>query len=328
MNPHPAGSARTIAALAACFALAAVAVDPDPAAAAGWPERPVRIVIPYAPGGGSDLLARLISDKLTRQLGQQFVADNRPGASGVIGSDIVAKATPDGHTLVVSGIGSHIVAPVVAPAPFDPVRDFAHVAFLGGYPAVLVVPAASGARSLKDFVARGRSAADGITFGTPGRGTHAHLIGELFARKSGAKMISVPYKGGGPAIADVAGNQIQASVTTLGAAAGQVRAGRLRALALTSAKRLVEYPDIPTFAEQGFPDLTASTWFGLSGPAAMPKAVILRLNQEVRAAVALSDIRARYQSVGIEANDFDPGAFTAYVRTEIQRWAPLARAAK
>jgi tripartite-type tricarboxylate transporter receptor subunit TctC len=326
MARRPAGVTRTIAALASFFALGLAAVLSFAASAPGWPERPVRIVIPYAPGGGSDLLARLAADKLTRTFGQQFVADNRPGASGVIGSDLVAKATPDGHTLVISGIGSHVVAPAVAPAPFDPVRDFGHIAFLGGFPAVLVVPAATGARTLKDFVAR--SGGEGITCGTPGLGTHAHLIGVLFGQKSGARLVPVPYKGGGPAVADVVGNQIQASFTTLGAAAGQVRAGRVRALALTSAKRLADYPDIPTFAEQGLPELTASTWFGLSGPAGMPKAIVARVNKEVRAAMALPDIQERFRSDGIEANDFDPAAFTAYVRAEIKRWAPLARAAK
>lgn len=328
MNPHPSGAARIVAALATAVLLTAAAVASAPAGAQGWPQRPVRVVIPYAPGGGSDLLARLTADKLTRGLGQQFVADNRPGASGAIGSDIVAKATPDGHTLVISGIGSHVVAPAVAPVSFDPVRDFTHIAFLGGFPAVLTVPAGTGSRSLKDFVALARPAGDGITYGTPGRGTHAHLIGELFGMKSGAKLVSVPFKGGGPAVANVVAGQVEAAFTTFGAAAGQVRAGRLRALALTSGRRLVDYPDIPTFAEEGFSDLTASTWFGLSGPAGMPKAIVARLNKEVRAALVLPDIRARFQSDGIESNDFDPGAFTAYVKAEIQRWAPLARPKK
>jgi tripartite-type tricarboxylate transporter receptor subunit TctC len=326
MSRYPAASISLIAALAACAA--AAAIHSTPADAQSWPQRPVRLVIPYAPGGGSDLLARLASDKLTQKLGQQLVTDNRPGASGVIGSDIVSKATPDGYTLVVSGIGSHVVAPAAAPAPYDPVRDFAHIAFLGGFPAVLVVPAASGPRTLKEFVAAAHSGGEGITSGSPGLGTHAHLIGQLFARKSGAKLIPVPYKGGGPAVADVAANQVQASFTTLGAATGQIRAGRVRALALTSAKRLAEFPDVPTFAEQGFPDLTASTWFGLSGPKGVPKSIVARLNKEVRAAMALPDVRKRFQSGGIEASDFDPGAFTAFVSTEIKRWAPLVRPAK
>jgi tripartite-type tricarboxylate transporter receptor subunit TctC len=326
MTRHSAAATPLTAALTAC--ITAAAFFSAPANAQGWPQRPVRLVIPYAPGGGSDLLARLASDKLTQKLGQQLVADNRPGASGVIGSDIVAKATPDGYTLVVSGIGSHVVAPAATPAPYDPVRDFSHIAFLGGFPAVLVVSAASGPRTLKEFVAAAHSGGEGITSGSPGLGTHAHLIGELFARKSGAKLIPVPYKGGGPAVADVAANQLQASFTTLGAAAGQIRAGRVRALALTSAKRLAEFPDVPTFAEQGYPDLTASTWFGLSGPRGMPKAIVARLNKEVRAAIALPDVRKRFQSGGIEANEFDPGAFTAFVRAEIKRWAPLVKPAK
>jgi tripartite-type tricarboxylate transporter receptor subunit TctC len=326
MNRYAAGAARTFSLLTAAVALAAAALASAPVAAQAWPQRPVRLVIPYAPGGGSDFLGRVASERLTRGLGQQFVSDNRPGASGTIGSDLVAKATPDGYTLVVSGIGSHVVAPAATPTPYDPMRDFAHIAFLGGFPAALSVPAASGARTVKEFVTR--SAAEGITCGTPGLGTHAHLIALLFGQKSGAKLVPVPYKGGGPAVADVVGNQIQASLTTLGAAAGQVRAGRLRVLALTSAKRLADYPDIPTFSEQGLPELTASTWFGLSGPAGMPKAIVARLNREVRTAMAQPDIQSKFRADGIEANDFDPGAFTAYVRAEIRRWAPLVKAAK
>jgi len=293
--------------------------------AQSWPTKPVRIVIPYAPGGSADLLARLVSDKLTRKFGQQFITENRAGAGGAIGSELVARSAPDGYNLVLSGIGSHVVAPAATPLTYDPVRDFTHIALLGGFPTVLLVHPGSPLRTLREFVAEARSKPGGIAFGTPGHGTHAHLIGVLFAQKSGANLTPVPYKGGGPALADLAGNQLPAAFVTLGPSAPMIRAGKVRSLGLTTSKRLPEFPDLPTFAEGGYADMQAITWFGISGPAGMPRTLAVRLNQEMRAALLEPDVRERLRPEGVEPNDLDVDAFTAFVRSEIERWGPLAK---
>ena len=311
-----------ISAIAA--ALLAVAASPSLKAQA-WPAKPVRIVIPYAPGGSADLLARLVSDKLTRRFGQQVVTENRAGAGGAIGSELVARSAPDGYNLVLSGIGSHVVAPAATPLTYDPVRDFSHIALAGGFPTVLLVNASSPLRTLREYVAEARSRSGGIAFGTPGHGTHAHLIGVLFGQKTGASLTPVPYKGGGPALADLAGNQLPSAFVTLGPSAPMIRAGKVRALGVTTAKRLPEFPDLPTFAEGGYADMLAITWFGVSGPAGMPRPLVARLNQEIRLALGEADVRERLRPEGVEPNDLDADAFTAFVRAEIERWGPLAK---
>lgn len=290
-----------------------------------YPAKPVRVVIPYAPGGSADLLARLISEKLTRKFGQQFFTENRAGAGGAIGSELVARAAPDGYSLVLSGIGSHVVAPAATPLTYDPMRDFTHIALAGGFPTVVLVNANSPLRTLREFVAEAKSKPGGIPFGTPGHGTHAHLIGVLFAQKSGANLTPVPYKGGGPALADLAGNQLPAAFVTLGPSAPMIRAGKVRSLGLTTAKRLPEFPEMPTFIEGGYADMIAITWFGISGPPGMPRPLANRLNQEVRAALTEPDVRERLRPEGVEPNELDVDAFTAFVRAEIERWGPLAK---
>ena len=311
------------AAIAACAV--ALAVNAVPALAQNWPAKPVRIVIPYAPGGSADLLARLVSEKLSRKMGQQFFTENRAGAGGAIGSEMVARSSPDGYNLVLSGIGSHVVAPAATPLTYDPLRDFTHISLFGGFPTVVLVHPSAPLRTLKEFVADAKTRPGGIAFGTPGHGTHAHLIGVMFAQKSGANLTPVPYKGGGPALADLAGNQVPSAFVTLGPSAAMIRAGKVRALGITTARRLPEFPDMPTFAEGGFPDLVAITWFGLSGPAGMPRPLAARLNLEARAALGEPDVRERLRPEGVETNDLDIDGFTAFVRTEIERWGPLAK---
>jgi tripartite-type tricarboxylate transporter receptor subunit TctC len=310
---------RILLALAACAALALHAQD--------YPARPVRLVVPFAPGGASDGLARIVSDKLARKLGQQFVVENRGGAGGVIGSEVVAKSPPDGYTLVVSGIGSHVVAPAMSPAPFDPLKSFTHIALFGGPPTGLMVNPAVQARSVTEFITLAKSQPGGLSYASPGHGTHAHLIGEMFRRRAGLNLVHVPYKGGGPAVADVVAGHVLVSFSTVAAALAQVKAGKARFLAITAEQRLPDIPDVPTFAELGMPELTAITWFGLSGPAGMPRDIVNRLNAEVRAALAQQDVRDKLGSEGIEPNTLDADAFTAFVRSEIERWTPIAKAA-
>jgi tripartite-type tricarboxylate transporter receptor subunit TctC len=290
-----------------------------------YPTKPVRLVVPFAPGGASDALARMAADKLGRSLGQSFVVENRAGAAGIIGSDLVAKSPPDGYSLVISGIGSHVVAPVVAKAPFDPMASFTHIALLGGPPTGLAVFPGVQARTVSEFVALSKSTPGGLSYGSAGPGTHSHLVSELFKQRTGANLVHVPYKGAGPAMTDVMAGHLPMTFSGT-VALPHVRAGKLRFLAITSERRLKDIPDVPTFAEIGLKDLTTTVWFGLSGPAGMPRDVVGRVNVETRNALLLPDVRERLAAEGIEPNTLDSEGFTAFVRSEIERWTPIARA--
>lgn len=309
------------------FALAAFAVI-LPAGAQDWPLRPIKVIFPYQPGGGGDIIARLVLDRASRRMGQPFVVESRSGAGGLIGADIAAKAIADGYTLVVSGMGSHVIAPVVLKAPFDPMKDFTHIALFGGPPLVLAVHPGFGAKTLQQYIEVSRATPEGIAYGSPGPGTHGNLIGEMFQKLSGGRLVHVPYKGSSPSAADLVAGHIPSAIMTLGSASAFARSGNLRLLALTATKRVADFPDVPTFAEVGYKDIVAITWFSLSGPAGLQRSVVVRLNAEVRAALADSDIRDRLLADGIEPGNLDSDAFTEFVRAEIDRWSPLAQAVK
>lgn len=294
--------------------------------AQGWPAHPVRIVVPFAPGGTADTLGRLVAQKLSEQLKESFVVENRGGAGGVVGSEIVSKAPADGYTFVVSGIASHVIAPLLPQGtPYDPLKDFTHVALFGGPPAVLAVSPSLQVKDLKEFVALAKSQPGKLSYGSPGNGTQGQLVAELFKQLAGIDVVHIPYKGASGAVADLMGGRVAAVSTTLSTAAGQIKSGRAQALALSSGKRLPAYPDIPTFAEQGYPELVAAVWFSLSGPAGLPQDVVARLNSEVRRALEQPDMRERMRHDGIEANSLDAAQFTAFVATELRRWASIVR---
>jgi len=296
------------------------------AVAQSWPERTVKIIVPFAPGGSADTLGRLVAQKLSDNFKEPFVVENRPGAGGVIGSEIVAKAPPDGYTLVVSGVASHVVAPALTKVPFDPVRDFTHIALFGGPPIVFVVSPTLGTHDLKSFITLAKSRPGAIVYGSPGTGTNGHLVGEMLRQEAGIEISHAPYKGASLAITDLLGNHIPAASTTLITASQHIRAGKIVGLAVSSAKRLDEYPDLPTFAELGFPDMVATTWFSLSGPSGMQSEVVALLNAEVRKILKLPDVREKLRGEGIEPNDLDPRAFTDFVRGELVRWGPIVKA--
>jgi tripartite-type tricarboxylate transporter receptor subunit TctC len=298
-----------------------------PACAQAWPTRPVRLVVPFAPGGTSDMLGRLVAAKLGESLGLSFVIDNRAGAGGIIGAELVARSAPDGYTLVVSGGGSHVVAPALsAKAPYDAIKDFTHIALLGGQPSVFAVHPAVPAKDLKEFIALATAKPGTLTYGSAGNGSNGHLTIELFKQIAHIDIQHVPYKGASGAVVDVVAGHIHAIATTLSAAGAQIRAGRVRALALSSAGRLPDYPDVPTLRELGYPELVAITWFSLSGPAGMPAAIVNRLNTEVRRMLLSPDVRERLRIEGIEPGTLDAPAFTQFVATEVQRWTPVVRA--
>jgi tripartite-type tricarboxylate transporter receptor subunit TctC len=297
------------------------------ALAQGWPSKPVRVVVPFAPGGTADTLGRLVAAKLGDAFKETFVVENRGGAGGVVGSELVAKAAPDGYTLVVSGVASHCIAPAMSKNfPFDPLRDFTHIALFGGPPGVLVIYPALPVKDLKQFIAYAKAESGKLAYGSPGNGTQGHLIAEQLKQVTGIEMTHVPYRGASLAVSDLIAGHVTVTSTTLTTAATQIKAGKARALAVSSLKRIPEFPEVPTFGELGYPELTASIWFSLSGPAGLSPEIVGRLNAEVRRALQLPDVRERLRPEGIEPGDLDPQQFTAFVAAELKRWAPVVRA--
>jgi tripartite-type tricarboxylate transporter receptor subunit TctC len=295
--------------------------------AQAWPTKPVRIIVPLAPGGSADTLGRIVAQKLTESFKENFVVENRPGAGGAIGSELVAKAAPDGYTLLVSGVATHALLPALPRGtPYDPVKDFTHIALFGGPPAVLVVNPTVAAKDLSEFVALLKKEPGKYSYGSPGNGTMGQLVAELFKQFAGVDMQHVPYKGASGTITDLIAGHILAASTTLSTAAGQIHGGKARALAISTANRLPDYPNVPTYAEMGYKDLVATIWFSLSGPARLPADIVERLNGEVRKALDSPDARSRLRPEGIEPGKLSPREFTAFVETEVKRWAPVVKA--
>ncbi|MDX3906250.1 MAG: tripartite tricarboxylate transporter substrate binding protein [Pigmentiphaga sp.] len=320
MMPHRRSIARAFCATLALGAFAAPACAQDT-----WPNRLVRVVVPYAPGGSADTLGRLISRHLSETFKQSFVVENRGGAGGVIGSQMVARAEPDGYTLVVSGIGSHVVAPLTNASSFDPIKDFTHIALLGGPPTVLAVNVAQPIKDVPGFIKHVKSLPEGLSWASPGQGTHGALIGEAFRQVTHLNLVHISYKGAGPAVADVAANQVPAAFITLSTAAGNIKSGKLRPLAVTSAQRIVDFPDIPTFKELGYPQLTGTTWFSLSGPAGMPADLVQKLNVAVRKALQSPEGQAELRAQNMETFDWDAPTFNDFVKKEIAHWSPYIK---
>jgi tripartite-type tricarboxylate transporter receptor subunit TctC len=310
---------------AACCVLGAVGVLPFSAhAQSDWPNRPIHLVVPYAPGGSADRLGRLMAKHLGEAFKQPVVVENRAGAGGLIGSEQVAKAPPDGYTLVVSGIGSHVIAPVENPK-YDPMKDFTHIALLAGPPVAMVVNAQQPIKDVKGFIQYVSSQPQGISWASPGTGTHAHLFGESFRAATKLNMVHISYKGAGAAVTDVIANQVPAAFMTLSSANAYVDSGKLRLLAVTSEKRLPQYPNVPTFAELGYPSLTGITWFALSGPAGMPPAIVDKINAEVRRGLKTPEIQKQLKMESMVTADYDAAGFTRYVAKEIEHWTPMVR---
>ena len=310
----------------ALLAAPALLLAPAARAQPAWPmARPVRVVVPFPPGGTTDFIARLVSQRLATVLGQAFVIENRAGAGGTVGSDNVAKSAPDGYSLVISNIASHGVGPsVYRQMPYDSVRDFSHIAVMAEIPSVLAVNSASPIRTFADFVAACRARPGAVTVASPGNGTSSHAKQEILKRSAGIETIHVPYRGSGPMLNDLASGAVDAMITTL------VEAGRnerYRLLAVTAAERVPGWPDVPTFRELGHPDLVASTWFGLSGPTGMNPAVVERLNAEVLAALATPEISARLVETGATPRRMSAAEYTAFIASEVQRWAAVVQAA-
>ena len=295
-----------------------------PAAAEEWPARPVRITAPFAAGGTADTLGRIAAEQLSEVFHQQFFVENRGGGGGVPASLAVSRMEPDGYNFVVSGIATHAIAPAVNPnSGYDPVNDFTHVAYFGGPPIVFIVPKSLGVNSLPELVAFAKKNNEKLTFASPGTGTSGHLVAEYFACKAGIGVEHVPYRGAAPGVMDVMAGHLRFGSMTWTTASGQIAAGTVVPLAVSSAERLKDFPNIPTFREQGY-DLVSTTWFSLSAPPGLPKDITNAVNREVVKAFAKPEVQERLRTEQILTEPMTPDQFKKFVADEFARWKPVA----
>jgi len=290
-----------------------------------YPSRPIRMLIPFTPGGGADISGRIIGKALGERMNVQFVIDNRPGASTMIATDIVAKANPDGYTLLMS-TGTHTINPsIFVKRPFDEVADFTPIVLVSNSPNMIAISPKHPVKSIQDLVSYARANPGKVDYGTGGHGTHQHIALEYFRAIAGIQLTHVPYKGGVPAINDAMGGAIAMAVVSVPGLAPFVKTGRLRALAVTSAKRSSTMPEIPTIAEQGYPGFDVNYWLGLMGPAKLPPAIVRRINEETNAAVKVQEVRETFIFNGAEPAGGTPDQFVALVKREIREWAEVVK---
>jgi len=312
---------HVLAALAASIALSAFAQS--------YPSKPIRLIVPFAAGGGNDNIARLVGKRLNESLGQPLVIDNRPGAGGVLGAELAAKSAPDGYTLFLGGVGSHAVNPnLIEKLSYDPIRDFAPVILLARAPLILVVHPSVPAHTFAELVAYARKNPGKLNFASNGNGSSAQLAAVMFDSMAGADMVHVPYKGLAPALTDLLSGQVQLMFSSVVAILPHIKAGKLRALAVTGEKRMASLPDVPTVAESGFPGYEASSWYGILAPAGTPHEIVARLNAEFSKALAQPEVRNNLLADGAEPVGDTPEEFAAYIRSEKERMGKLIRDAK
>lgn len=309
----------------AIFALAlAVAA---PALSQSYPSRPVRFVVPFAPGGSVDTLARTIGPRLADALGQQIVVDNRPGGNGDIGMLIVAKAPPDGYTILLGYIANLAIAPsLYAKMPYDPVKDYAPITQIATSPNVLTAHPSVQAKGLKELIALAKAKPGAVNFASTGVASVGHLTGELLNNLAGMKMTHVPYKGGGQAIIDLVGGHVQVMFSGFSAAMPHIKSGKIRALAVTGARRSPALAEVPTIAEQGFPGVEATAWYGVLAPAGTARPVVIRLHDELVKVFKLPDVTHRLDGLGFEIVGSTPEQFGAYIKAEIKKWEKVVKA--
>lgn len=295
--------------------------------AQGYPARPIRLVVPFPPGGGTDIIAREVANKVATSEGWTIVIDNKPGSGGNIGVDAAAKANPDGYTLVLGQTSNLAINPsLYAKLPYDPAKDLAAVGLVASAPLVLVVSAASPYKKLSDVVAAAKAKPTALNYASSGNGTVAHLATEQFQKAAGVQFTHVPYKGASQGLTDLVGGQIQMYISSVPTLIAQIKSGQLRALAVTSLQRNRDLPDVPTMAESGYKDFEAVTWFGVAGPAAMPKDAITRLNAAFNKALATPDVQKKLAAQGAEVMSGPPEKFTSLIRTDGVRWGAIVKA--
>ena len=293
---------------------------------ADWPARPIRFVVTFPPGGGADLVARTLAEKLNRSLGQQVIIDNRPGGGTVIGADLVAHAAPDGYTMLLGTATTHAInATLVKKLPYDPVADFSPVALVAILPLIMVANSALPADTLPELIALARKRPGEILFGSTGNGSSIHLAGEMLNTVAKIQMVHVPYKGAAPALVDLLAGQIQFMFTTIPPALPHLKTGRLKAITVANAKRTALLPDVPTTAEGGAPGVEASSWNGVLFPRGTSKAIVARLGRELAIVMNLADVRERLSTAGVEPLMSTPAEFTAFMAAETARYAKVVK---
>ena len=310
---------RRMIAAATLFAACAAQAQP-------YPTKPIRLINPFPPGGGASIIGRQIAQELSERLGQSVVFDNRGGAGGIIGMEIAANAPPDGYTLIMATASTVTIHPLLSKVPFDPVKDFAPVSHVSNVPLLLVVHPAAAAKTTKDLIAMLKTQPGKLNFASSGKGTISHLAGELFKSSTGVDMVHVPFRGGGPALVDVLGGQVQINFANILSSLPHAKGGRLRALAVTSAKRANAAPDIPAVAET-LPGYEVSQWNGLLAPARVPGAIIARLNTEIERILTLPEMKARLAADGAEPVGGSPARFAAFMRADVDKWARVIKQA-
>ncbi len=308
-----------LAAAAAAFWPHAVPAQP------AYPTKPIRIIVPYTPAGTTDILARLVGQKLSEAWGQPVLIENKPGANGNIGTEAAAKAPNDGYTVVMGTVAPFGINPSLYKLGFDPVKDFVPITLVALVPNILVVNPNLPVKSVADLIAYAKANPGKLTFGSPGNGSSAHLSGELFKSMAGVDMLHVPYKGNAGVLADLTGGQISLAIDNIPVYIEQARAGKLRALAVSTPKRSSAAPDLPTLAESGLPGFNVSSWFGLYAPAGTPPEIIAKWNAEVARILKLPDVRERLLTLGAEPGGNTSEEFGAFTRSEIARWASVVK---
>lgn len=291
-----------------------------------WPDRPIRWIVNFPPGGAADILSRSLGEWFGGRLGQPIVIENRPGAGGLLGADLLAKARGDTHMVMMSSAASHGIGPVLyANIPYDPLADFTHLHLVGTFPSVLAVGPAFKGATLADYIAEAKARPGEMTYGSGGNGTLNHLIGQVLARAADVQLTHVPYRGSAPAMTDTMGGQIQSLMESLPTALGNLRSGRLRPLAVSEAERSPILPDVPTFAEAGLPGVVATNWFGFSATAGIPASIAERWREEMAAALGSTVVRERFAAIGVRPGTLGPDGYTALVRDELDRWRDVIR---
>jgi tripartite-type tricarboxylate transporter receptor subunit TctC len=307
------------------LALGALVLASNAAAQNNYPTRPIRIIIPSAPGGGTDFTGRTLAQKLTEIVGQTVVVDNRAGAAGNIGVEIAAKSTPDGHTLVIPITSFPMNPHLYSKLPFDTVKDLAPIVLVTVAPLFIVVHPSVPAKNVNELISLAKAKPGQLNYANSGNGTSAHLAGELFNKMAGVNIVSIPYKGGGPAVLDLIGGRVQIYYSTIPAALSQVQAGKIRGIAVTSPKRVPTLPDVPTVAESGLPGYEVVPWFGLFAPAATPKPIIAKLNKDVNEVLRMTDVQKRFLGEGLVPGGGSPEDLGKFLRAEIQKWGALIK---
>lgn len=294
--------------------------------AQSYPSKSVKMIVGFPPGGGTDVVARVIGQKVSEWWGQAVAVENRPGATGTIGADVVAKSAPDGYTLIMGHVNSHAIAPnLFRKLPYDPIKDFAAVAYVGYVPNVLAVHPSVQAKTMKDLIALAKANPGKLNYASSGNGSTQHLAGEMFKQLAGVDIVHVPYKGSGDAIKDLLGGVVSMNFDTMPPVVEHIRGGRLRGLAISTPQRLPQLADVPTFLEEGMTGFDVTNWYGVMAPAGTPSEIVAKLNADINRAMRVTEVRARLEQVGTQLREQSPAEFDAFMKAELAKYAKLVK---